>query len=101
MKYKVTFTFAIQKEIDSQIGHFINEKVPSPFIEQWLAGLLERLDSLSEFPSRCPVSNTYSSIKQFEVRRLIYGEYAPYYRINSEQRIVEILSLRHGRRKGI
>jgi len=69
---------------------------------EWFDGLCDAIESLAQFPERCAFAPELS-LRQKGVRRLLYGKghgvYRVLYRVEDEN--VEILTIRHGRRKPI
>jgi len=69
---------------------------------EWFDGMCDAIESLSEFPERCAFVPE-PSLRLKGVRQLLFGEghsvYRILYRVKDEN--VEILTIRHGRRKPI
>jgi plasmid stabilization system protein ParE len=66
----------------------------------WFNSLASAIESLTEFPERCPRAPE-NILFPFEVRQLLYGQAPHVYRIlfTIENDIVYLLHIRHGRRK--
>ena len=62
---------------------------------RWYWGLVDAINSLENFPHRCPATNEDSNLKQ-----LLYGHrkhlYRIIFRISVAQKTVEVLHIRHG-----
>jgi plasmid stabilization system protein ParE len=87
MKYRIMVSSLAEAEIDNvflQVSKFTSPIQAS----QWYSGLLQAIDSLSQFPRRCPLAreNDYSSQ---EIRQLLYGRgrrsYLPFWKIERSQ----------------
>ena len=70
--------------------------------QEWYSGLIAAIDSLNSNPLRCPMAPD-RALREFEVRYLLYGRRPNFYRILfrvlGEQKIVEVLHIRHGAMK--
>ncbi len=66
---------------------------------RWFLNLEQAIQSLSNFPERCPLARENERFP-FEVRQLLYGRRPHIYRIlfTIEQDTVYVLHIRHGRR---
>ena len=69
----------------------------------WYNGLIAAIDSLNSNPRRCPLAPD-PLLRTFQARYLLYGRrphlYRILYRVFEEQRIVEVLHIRHGAMAG-
>src|ERR1017187_3226143 len=67
---------------------------------RWFRGLNEAVNSLVEFPHRCPLAPENAEFP-FEVRQLLYGRKPRQYRVlfTIDGETVVILHIRHGRRR--
>jgi plasmid stabilization system protein ParE len=81
--------------------HWIQQRSPDR-AERWLAGLEAAIQSLAEFPERCPRAPENAYFAQ-EMRQLLYGKGAGAYRILFTIRgeNVNVLHIRHGARKAL
>jgi len=98
MTYKVLYTETVRTEIAVQVKYLQEQHVSSATIERWFGGLFDLVDGLYEWPLRFPVSPEQTEDFGFEVRKLNYGDYLIFYRVDEQQRIVEVLHFRHGAR---
>lgn len=99
MTYRVVITDEVLAAIDAQIAWYIDQGVSRDLIGTWLAELVGKVNSLRELPKRFGVAETVSRIVGHEVRRMNHGEHALFYRVRDQERIVEVLAFRHGRRR--
>jgi len=58
--------------------------------------LLEKIESLYEWPLRFPVADLESMARGIEVRKMSFGNYIVTYRVDESAKTVEVLSFRHG-----
>lgn len=78
------------------------EKLAEAATPEWFDGLCDAIESLAEFPDRCPLAAD-PGLRRKSVRQLLYGEgrsiYRSLYRVKKES--VQILTIRHGHRRPI
>ena len=78
------------------------EKLAEAAKLEWFDGLCDAIESLAEFPDRCPLAAD-PGLRRKSVRQLLYGEgrsiYRILYRVKKES--VQILTIRHGHRRPI
>ncbi len=65
---------------------------------KWIDRLWDKIESLETFPHRNPVSEEESRVLGFEVRKLLFGAYLIFYRIQEEKVRVEVVRFRHAAR---
>ena len=70
-------------------------------VTKWTTELYDRLEALSEHPKRFPVDDQRTNALGREIRRLEHGRFSVFYRVNDETSDVEILDIRHGKRKKV
>ena len=68
-------------------------------IEDWFTRLFDTIDDLYEWPRRYPVDRTQTDKEGFEIRKLTFGNYLVRYRIDTDRRVVEVLSFIHGAKR--
>ena len=66
----------------------------------WLDGLTDAIESLAEFPDRCPFCRELP-LRTKGIRQLLYGEGGSIYRIlyRAKDETVQILTIRHAHRQ--
>ncbi len=94
MKFRVEVTESAQAQIEKYYDWY-QENIPS-FATPWLSKLFEALDTLRQFPNRCPLSPEHDEFRE-EVRQLLYGKRRNAYRIlfTVQDDIVYVLHIRH------
>jgi plasmid stabilization system protein ParE len=107
MTYRIEIAEAAEVEIDAAYL-WISRHSPEQ-AGQWHSGLLEAIESLSEWPRRCPVARE-QHLFDGEVRQLLYGRGQGTYRIlfavidasEPEQLpVVRVLHVRHGAQRSL
>ena len=101
MSYIVEFTDVADMEVQEILVWMIG--VSPEKAGKWQDGLEKAVDSLSEFPRRCPLAPENSAF-HVEVRQLLYEKYRILYILvdadgDGEDDTVRILHVRHGARK--
>ncbi len=99
MSYRVLHTDQFHQALEAQLEHFANEGAPRERIAAWLTALLDLMDSLDAMPRRYPVAALESDIMGAEVRKIVFGHYLAFYRVDEEKREVQLLGLRHAARR--
>ena len=101
MDFRVDVSERAQDDIAS-IFEWLQSQQAGDAGASWFVALKEAIETLSNFPSRCPLApeNRDSPV---EVRQLLYGRAPHVYRIlfAVEGEAVHVLHVRHGRRKPI
>ncbi|NES17392.1 MAG: type II toxin-antitoxin system RelE/ParE family toxin [Symploca sp. SIO3E6] len=99
MKYPIEISSVAEEEADSAFLRLSQVTSPTQ-ASQWYAGLLQAIESLSQFPKRCPLARENKYFSQ-EIRQLLYGRGRNSYRIlftileEQEGATVRILHIRH------
>lgn len=94
MSYKVEFSKRAKAEA-LEATEWIAQYSPEQ-AALWYFGLTEVIESLQNFPARCPLAPESRTFKS-EIRHLIFGKYRILFRIEDET--VYILHVRHSSRK--
>ncbi len=97
--YKVIYAQEALEGINAQIDHYVSESVPGNTIDAWFQGLIDQVAGLYSMPRRFPVAQSVTKVKGYEMRRMNYGVYAAYYRVDDDRKVVEIIAFRHGRQR--
>ena len=98
MAFRVKQTAQADDDLDVILGWLLAQEAGETGL-RWFQRLKEALESLSEFPHRCPLAPDNAD-SPFEARELIYGRRPHLYRIlfTIEGDSVIVLHIRHGRR---
>lgn len=99
MTWRVVVSQQVYTQIDEQIVYLLRQGVDHQTISRWLGGLSDAFEGLQTHPKRYPLDRDRSFIKQHEIRRMNYADFAIFYRINDLEQSVEILDLRHAARR--
>ena len=97
--YKIIYAQEALDGINNQVTHYVSESVPVDTINAWFQGLINQVAGLYSMPRRFPVAQSVTKVKGYEMRRMNYGVYAVYYRVDDDQKMVEIVAFRHGRQQ--
>ncbi len=91
MAYRVLYRKRVERDL--------NTPAKSATLE-WFDGLCEAVESLAEFPNRCPFASE-PALRRKGVRRLLFGEGRSAYHIFClvKDETVQILTIRHTRRR--
>jgi len=99
MKYPIEISSVAEAEADSAFLRLSQVRSPTQ-ASLWYSGLLQAIESLSQFPKRCPLARENKYFSQ-EIRQLLYGRGRNSYRILftilelPERATVRILHIRH------
>ena len=94
MKFRVDVTQVAKDQI-RQIYIQYKQEFPS-LADSWFIGLFKTLDTLKQFPNRCPLAPENDEFED-EVRQLLYGKRRNAYRIlfTVQKGTVYVLHVRH------
>jgi plasmid stabilization system protein ParE len=98
MAFRVSQTQEVDHELESILFWLRTEEAGDAGL-RWFKRLAKALESLREFPKRCPIAPE-SIDSPVEVRQLVFGRKPHFYRIlfTIELDTVTVLHVRHGRR---
>lgn len=99
MTHRVVITQEVLDALGAQAAYLTAQAAPTDRIDAWLAGLFDLIDSLSEWARRYPFAEALTAVKGYEVRRANHGDYAIFYRVDADRRLVEVIAFRHGARR--
>lgn len=105
MKYSIEISSVAEAEADS-IFLRLSQVISSVKAKQWYSGLLQAIESLSQFPKRCPLARENEYFSQ-EIRQLIYGRGRNSYRVlftileGQDMSTVRILHIRYASQQTI
>ena len=98
MSYRVFYAEQFRVQLVEQLKYFAHEGTPQERISNWLNGMLLMMDSLEELPLRFSVAETESGIEGITLRRVVFGAYLIFYRVDDEHEEVQVYGFRHGAR---
>lgn len=98
-RYELNIPEQVKDAIRQQLAYLRDQGAPEDRLDHWFRGLLDLLGTLCEWPRRFPVAETVTAAKGHEVRCANHGDYALFYRIDEEARVVEVIAFRHGRQR--
>ncbi len=97
MSYDVKLTPIARAQILEQ-ARYIAVDCDAPLnAEHWLDDVLTSADTLADFPQRCTLAPE-NKLREYEIRRLLIGDYFLLFTIVENDRTVWVIGLRHGSR---
>ncbi len=98
MEYHIEVTAKAKAEAE-EAYLWIYRNSPANAVK-WYNGLDDAIQSLSRYPTMCPLAPEHASFKQ-EIRQLLYGKRSGVYRIlfTIEGDLVTVLHVRHAARQ--
>lgn len=92
MDYRLLFTQRALSDLADIVGHIAQDD--SEVASRFGNALLDHVDLLTRFPYIGHVTR-----KRPQVRKLVHTPILVYYQVRDDQRIIEVLHIRHGSRK--
>ena len=99
MTYRVVISNEALGAIEAQAVYLLESGAPEARVGAWMRRLLDVIDSLETWPHRFAVAEEVSQALGKTIRRVNVDEYALYYRVCEDTGVVEIMAMRHGRRR--
>lgn len=96
MTYRVVYTQTLRHEVLARVRYFQSQDVDPETIQRWFDRLFDAMDELHEWPARYPVAEPETAERGIELRKMPFGEYLIFFRIDEQKKQVEVLSLTHG-----
>lgn len=94
MTYRVLIQPPAADDLDAAV-RWIARDAPGRAVA-WFDGIFGAINSLSEFPRRCPLAPEDDVFAE-EIRQLLYGDFRILFTIDRD--IVRVLHVRHGARR--
>lgn len=95
----MTYHVIIQPQAEADLDAvYLRMRIHAPqAAERWFAGIVEAINSLEQFPRRCPLAPENDYFEE-EIRQLLYGRRDNVYRIlfTIQDDTVHVLHVRHG-----
>lgn len=96
MTYKVIYSDNARAETSAQAAYMRAEQVGEEVMANWFERLFDAIENLYEWPKRYPIDQQQTQERGFEVRKMVFGHYLIFYRVEEESRTVEVFSFIHG-----
>jgi plasmid stabilization system protein ParE len=95
MTYHIIIQPGAEADLDAAYTHR-RARAPEA-AARWFAGIVEAINSLQDFPARCPLAPENEHFAE-EIRQLLYGRRRDVYRIlfTIREDTVHVLHIRHG-----
>ncbi|MEL7484927.1 MAG: type II toxin-antitoxin system RelE/ParE family toxin [Planctomycetota bacterium] len=101
MTYLVRIAPTVRAQIEEQIDYYLGEGVSVETALAWAIELDQRFESLEKFPNRFPIDERRTQALGREIRRFEQGSFYVFYRVEDDERIVNVLDIRHTSRRPI
>ena len=95
MNYSVLYMPHVTAAIDQQAQYLCDQHASPDRVATWLEELYDLVDSLEQWPRRYPVDDVATAALETEVRRVSFGNYIIYFRVDDSQMCVSVLHFRH------
>lgn len=96
MAYRVELTIRAKRQLNNLYLQISADD--SAEVALWFNGLEQAIDTLGQFPRRCPIAPE-SKMRKGELRHLLYGSkrdvYRVIYDIDEPQKLVRVRAVRH------
>ena len=99
MRYRVVTSASAVAALEEQAMYLREQGAPEDRVAGWLRRMLDAVDALEKWLHRHGVAHDVSDAIGFVVRRLYVDDYGVLYRVDDAAGVVEILAVRHGRRR--
>ena len=96
-RYRVILSPQTSADLADIHGHIAADSPQSA--ASVIAGLTDAVDSLQHLPKRHPVYPIRGRPAAEVVRRMPVPPYLIYYRVDDARRVVEVITIRHGKRR--
>lgn len=98
MSYRVEFSPEFGDNVRRQVEYLREQHVSEERIDGWFGDLFDQLDSLSTSPKRHPLDPIQSTAIAQPSRKMVYGDYLVFYRVDDDTKQVSIDRFVHGAR---
>lgn len=95
MKYRLTVSSEAFEALDAYVDYIAVDKQSPLNAERWLKKAWKALQTLQEFPHRCPPAPENDQF-DYTVRMRIVDNCLFLYRVDEENRVVRVFAFRHG-----
>ncbi len=97
-RYAVELTDAARASIAAYARYIaVDGKAPKE-AERWLEGIWDAVDSLEDWPRRCPTAEEDAYVG-YDVRQLVIHSHLLLFTVDHDRRTVWVLALRHGHQR--
>ena len=97
MSYRVIIFPTVENQILDQVLHIAQDSIDNAL--RWEQDLRKRIMDLDELPRAHPISEPESRALGCEVRKMNFGDYLVFYRVDDSEQAVYILAFMHGSRR--
>lgn len=97
MSYHVLITTKAEDSINDYTLYIAQDSLDRALA--WQDRLLVQLREIGDMPRAYPVSEPDTKLAGYEVRKMVFGNYLAFYRIDDEAKIVYVEAFSHGARQ--
>ncbi len=91
MSYRVRYMPRVVAAIDRQVEYLLKHYTSVERVTAWLADLYD----LTHWPHRHPIAEKASAEVGTEIRRVVFGNYLIFYRVDEARQGVDVIHFRH------
>ena len=95
--FSVIVTPVVTEKIDEYASHIAEQSGSVEIAERWIDRVYDAVETLSMFPRRFGLAEE-DAHREYEIRRLIIGDYLAAYTIDDAKKTVMVVGFRHGAR---
>jgi toxin ParE1/3/4 len=97
MSYRVHITKSARSQIVENARYIAEASRSLEVAQRWLESVFDAAYTAAEFPRRCALADE-NDVREYEIRRLLIGNYLLLFTVVEEDQMVVVLGLRHGSR---
>jgi plasmid stabilization system protein ParE len=98
MNYRVVLQDGAIRAIEKHARYIAEEKESPLNAERWLTKVLRAVDTLQQFPHRCPPAPE-DDYRDYMIRMLVVQNCLLLYTVDEPLKVVHVIGFRHGRQK--
>jgi len=96
--YRVYYAGTFLDDVERHVEYLASSGVSVDTIRGWYDRLFERIDSLDDWPQRCPVDDEQTRRHGRVTRKLNFGDYLVFYQLDDDLHVVRVVAFIHGAR---
>jgi len=98
MRYRVHYADTFLADIEHHVDYLLDAGVSTGTIRGWYDRLFDRVDSLDDWPQRCPDDDKQTRRHGHTTRKLNFGDYLVFFHLDNDHHVVEVVAFVHGAR---
>ena len=96
-KYRVSVSSAATDKIAEYAIYIAEQSCSLDVADRWIDRVFDAIDGLDFFPQRFGLAEE-DAHRDFEIRRLVIGNYLALYHVNDDAKTVRVIGFRHASR---